>query len=162
MRTIAALVASVALAGCVTPPQTYEVQRVREYDQPRTVLWSRLMGYFTANRFQIKTVSEPDGVIHGDRERHFPQDAGNSERRAGFVGGYADCGDVFTSLPEGQRIELNVVLRDAGAGTRATVNAVFRESYFDLSGWGSEPPPRDCNSTGLLETEVLNAIGSVR
>lgn len=153
-------VVAALLAGCATAPQSYQVERVREYQAPREVLWSRLVSYFAGNQFQVKTISERDGVIHGEQERAFPQDASNSERRAGFIGGYADCGDVFTSMPEGQKIELNVVLLEtAQARTRVTVNALFRETYYDLSGWGSEPPPRVCNSTGVLERQILDRIG---
>jgi hypothetical protein len=157
MRAIALAAAAMILVGCTTAPKDFEVQRSRDYSAPRAAVWDRAVRYFANSQYQVKTISAPEGVIRGDRGRMFPQSAGDAERRAGFWNGYADCGNEFTSLPEGQSVEMTVVVREEAGRTRATVNTIFRETYFDISGWGA-PTPRDCNSTGVLEQQVLDAL----
>lgn len=146
----------VLVAGCVTSPQVFNVERSREYAQSKTVTWDRLIRWFATNNIQVKTIEKDSGIIYAERE---VTDASSSWWDRGRVANLADCGKDFWAVPQGQTIQMNVYVKDMGARSAATVNVTFREFYYPYSsGVGFGSPPQTCNSTGAIENRILDEL----
>ena len=151
---VLAIVAAIGLFGCSTPAQLFEVNNTRSFAAPKEVVWDRLIRYFATNNIQIKTLEKASGVIYAEREM---SGAATSWWERGKVGDMADCGKDFGSIPESQTIQLNVYVRELGpAQSQATVTVTFKELYNQRVGFGGAP--KACNSTGVLETKVLDTL----
>lgn len=149
-RTLAIAFAAAALTGCAIPPQNYMVNRVATVPVPKEVVWDRLVRFFALNSIQVKTIDKASGVIFA--ERQLAAAATGVDR--GLIGNYADCGAGFLDIPFMNMIQLNVYVREVGAGSEATVTTTFRQVFKP----GSPNQSTECNSTGILESEILAAL----
>lgn len=160
MRRIAVCLAIVMLCGCVTAPQMFQVNNVRQYPVSKDVLWDRVIRYFATSNIQVKTVAKDSGVIYA--ERLITGSVPTEWSARGRIGDLADCGKDFMAIPAAQAMQFNVYVRELGAGlSSATVTVTYVESYQGMNtmyGYYEPPPAVNCNSTGVLEGKVLDFI----
>lgn len=153
-RLVLAAVAA-SLAACTTPAQVFEVRNSREYQASKDQVWERLIRHFATNNIQIKTLEKASGVVYAEREF---EGASTAWWDRGRIGDLADCGKDFVSVPLAHSLQLNVFVADLPNNrASATVTVTFREIYDQKVGFGGAP--KTCNSTGKLETKILDALG---
>lgn len=149
-----AIVMSLAmmLTACVTEPQTFDVKNSRQYTQSKERAWDHLIQFFALNNIQIKTIDKSSGVIYAER-------AIGRAPSGGKIGDMADCGVSPLFPPISQAIQMNVYVQDLGAtASKATVTTTFTETRINALD-GKPVAPVQCNSTGVLEGHVLDAMG---
>lgn len=156
--------AAITLSGCATvPAQRFEVQSSRYYSKPYDDAWAALVRHFAVNQIGIRTIEKDSGLIVADSEVNSGSPgAATSDRTLaqGRIQDLADCGKDPTTLPYGYVIRLNVLARPELGGTLVTVNAQYRLLAASPNLFG--PPTllqRTCNSTGVLERAILDAVG---
>ena len=156
MRLLVAAALAVALSGCVTEAQVFEVKNTREFAASKDVIWSRLIKHFATNNIQIKTLEKASGVVYAEREF---EGADVAWWNRGKIGDLADCGKEFGAVPAAHSLQLNVFVAERDAGkTAATVTVTYKEILDQRAGFGG--PPRSCNSTGKLEAKILDALAA--
>lgn len=155
---VSLLLFAMLLAGCATPAQVYEFKNARDYAVTKDVLWDRLMRYFATSNIQIKTLEKSSGVVYAEKMLADAPPVTWDER--GKIGDMADCGKDMLTVPASHIVQFNVYVRDVPGSSRssATITASFRETYQDMSYTTGPPPPRSCNSTGLLERRILDIL----
>lgn len=138
----AALAAIMALSACGTPPKTYNFDRSNTYPVSKDEAWERLLTYFTSNNIQIKTIEKDSGVIYAER--------------ALVDASTADCGQGGLAVDVSRTGGLNVFVRSIGPKqTQVSVNSDYKITrMFD-----GQVMVTPCNSTGLLEGQILRSIG---
>lgn len=140
----AAVLAAALLAGCVTPPKPTAFDNSVTISRSKDAVWESLIGYFTANNIQVKTIEKDSGVIYAERMAF---DTG--------IGDLADCGKSAFEVDVGSTVGLNVFARSISASvTEVTVNAQFQVARMFDGQTRSYP----CLSKGRLEAEILAAI----
>ncbi len=139
---------ALAIASCVSPPDTYVVANQRIYQRPYDDVWQDLVGFFIDGRLQIKTAEKASGIIYAEYLRYRGDE-------------YADCGDIgLTEDIVGGSAALNVFVvppRQGITGTRLTVNTTFMQRRED----SGHTRTVDCNSTGLLEKNLLDYLDNI-
>lgn len=157
IRVTALCIAAMILAGCVTDPTVYAVERSRQYPDDKSVIWGRMLRYLETNRIAVMAIEKESGVITAHREFH---GAETSWGDRGHLSNVADCGKDFMAIPEGHTLKISALVIDDGARrSTASVIVTILENHIDASGWGANPPPpRECNSTGVLERDILNSL----
>lgn len=155
MRGVLAVsILAVSLAGCVTPPKSFDVKASREYAADKEQIWQNLMRFFATNSIQIKTLEKESGVVFAERSFQTPSDP-----TSGKIENWADCGVDTSSLAIGQSATMNVFVEAlAPDRARATVTTDFGETRQGI--WASNIIANvRCNSTGELEKFILDRIG---
>lgn len=129
-------------AGCATPPNIYTFDRTSTYPISKDEAWERLITYFTTNNIQIKTIEKDSGVIYAER--------------ALVDATIADCGQGGLAIDVARAGGLNVFVRSISPReTQVSVNSDYKITrMFD-----GQVMVTPCNSTGLLEGEILRSIG---
>ncbi len=129
------------LTSCATPPKPTQFEKSRTYALTKDQVWSNLLGYFTSNSIQIKTIEKASGVIYAERAVADPT--------------MADCGSAPLSMEFGRPATLNVFVKPVDSGhTQVTVNASFEVvRNFENTTWKDQ-----CLSTGVLERQILSSI----
>ena len=156
VRAVAVLAVAMALSGCVTSPGQYAVERTRAYNEPKSVIWSRLTRYLTDNEMRITTIEKASGTISAEREFY---GAETSWWDRGTLADVADCGKDFWLVPAGHTLQINSLVQGDAISSQLTVTVVVRENHLDMAGYGSVPPPTHCSSTGALERDILDDVG---
>lgn len=141
VRVFAALAVGAALTGCGTPPKSYSFDRSKTYPISKDEAWERLLGYFTSNNIQIKTIEKDSGVIYAER--------------AVVDAAIADCGDGGLAVDVARSGGLNVFVRSISAReTQVSVNSDYKITrMFD-----GQVIIGQCNSTGFLERQILSSV----
>lgn len=136
-----ATAAMIALAGCGTPPKDYTFEKTKTYAITKDQAWEQLLGYFTTNNIQIKTIEKDSGVIYAER--------------ALVDASIADCGQGGLAVDVARTGGLNVFVRAISATqTQVSVNS----DYKIMRNFDGQPVVSSCNSTGLLEGQILRSI----
>jgi hypothetical protein len=140
-NTLLAICACAAAVGCATPPATYSVSNSRTYDKSYDQVWESLVAFLATNNIQVKNIAKDSGVVYAER--------------ASFDATMADCGSPGLMIPEAKRATFNVFVTHTTAKPTVSVNATFEEvRRFDRT-----VQTVTCNSRGLLESRILDAIG---
>jgi hypothetical protein len=141
IRIAAAASAMAIVASCATPPKTYTFDKTRTYPISKDEAWERLLGYFTTNNIQIKTIEKDSGVIYAER--------------ALVDASIADCGDGGLTVDVSRSGGLNVFVRAISPNeTQVSVNSDYKITRtFD-----TQVIVTPCNSTGLIEGQILRSI----
>ena len=138
----AALAGALSLSACATPPKKIAFEKSRSYSLSKDAAWERLLGFFTSNNIQIKTIEKDSGVIYAERTL---SDAS-----------MADCGQNALAGEIGRPVTLNVFVRQVGEKTDVTVNTDFKViRIFDGATWSDQ-----CHSRGVLERSVLDHVAA--
>ena len=147
-RPSALALMALAIASCVSPPDTYVVANQRTYQRPYDNVWQDLMGFFIEERLQIKTAEKASGIVYAENLRYSGDE-------------FADCGDTgLTEDVVGGSAALNVFVeppRQGTTATRVTVNTTFMQRRED----SGHTRTVDCNSTGVLENNLLDYLGNI-
>ena len=141
MARLTTFIVSIALlAGCATAPEKHSFQNSRAYDKGFDEVWEKVVEYFATNNIEIKNIAKDSGVIYAER--------------TSFDNSVADCGSPGLSQVVGRTATFNVFVSDQDGATQVSVNSRFSEvRRFDYNNWNVE-----CNSRGVLEKTVLDAI----
>lgn len=140
-KIAAAVAATAMITSCATPPATYSFDRSNTYPISKDEAWERLLGYFTTNNIQIKTIEKDSGVIYAERSM--------------VDASIADCGEGGLAMDVNRAGGLNVFVRSISPReTQVSVNSDYKITrMFDGQLMVSQ-----CNSTGLIEGQILRAI----
>lgn len=139
-----ASIAAVLLTGCATAPMDHGVQNTRVYNEPKDLIWERVVEAFATSNLSIKAIEKDSGIISA--ERMFTASSGQS---------WADCGNPGLLIATGRTADLNVFVRPAAGGTSVTVNTRFSEARR----FGDNVSVAPCSSTGELERSLLDRFG---
>jgi hypothetical protein len=139
-----------ALAGCATaPPSNYAVNNTRTYPTSKDAMFERLLTVSTRNSMLVTSSDKRSGVLSFERSVLAPS-------RSGAVYDWADCGLVsLAERPISQLAEVNMVVEDAGAGSKVTINSRFSETRQDMS---HRSRRLECTTTGALEQQLLESF----
>jgi hypothetical protein len=103
------------------------------------------MAWFTSNQLSIKTIEKDSGIIYAEQI----DTSGTST--------IADCGQPGIDHPIERLGQLNVFVREIDAATtQMTINSTFIERR--MNGWTGAAKSATCVSTGVLESQILNAV----
>jgi hypothetical protein len=154
MKYGTAVLAAFTLSAC-TPslPEVFNIKKFEVIDSPQELVWDRLIRHFAVNNIQIKTIDRLSGVVYA--EKQFATPTIEWEGR-GKIGELADCGKSYTEIPFLDQLEMNVYVKALGAKTEVTVTTSFKQ-VFQPGGLRAQA---DCNSTGRLEREILDAMAA--
>jgi hypothetical protein len=135
-----------AMAGCATAPQTHQFQNTVTTSLPYDAAWSNIMDFFSSRNIQIKTIEKDSGIIYAEST--------TVDQR------FADCGNPGLAVPLQNTASFNVFVRPLDSElTQLTVNSQHKQ----LRQFGGYPPVVvDCNSTGSLETAILQSVGAAQ
>lgn len=128
------------LAACATPPEQHAFDKSRTFALSKDAVWDQLLNHFTSNNIQIKTIEKDSGVIYAETSL--------SDKSM------SDCGVSALVHEQGRPASLNVFVRPIGKQTQVTVNAKFQV----IRQYGSNIWRDECNSTGVLERQILGDI----
>lgn len=131
------------LAGCATPPKHYSVETSRTYNASYEHVWSRLIVFLAQRNIPLKAIAKDSGVIYAESLR--------------FDEGQADCGGAGMLKPIARLALLNVLVQPANGQQLVSVNINFTETRYNSFDYSSHPV--ECRSKGVVEKEILNAIG---
>lgn len=107
-----------------------------QYDQA----WENIVSFFASHNIQVKNIAKDSGVIYAETTR--------------FDNSMADCGTPGIFQVVGRRANFNVFVKHANSGPTVSVNTDFTETrQFEQN-----VTTVQCNSTGSLETMILNAV----
>ncbi len=153
----------VAAWGCgpsYTLPRSYDFANAREYDRPSEQLFNRAVEWFALAGIPIRNMDRPSGLIASD------YNLATSDTTI------CDCGqggkNIATLVIVSDRYaNFNLLLqRLSDTRTKATVTAKFYANLDRRQNTGTELGYQnysydriECNSTGALETELLDYMG---
>lgn len=135
-------VALLGLAGCATMPATYTVSNSRTYNQEYDAVWEKIVQFFASRNIPIKNIAKDSGVIYAEN--------------TSFDASYADCGTGGLMVPFAHRASINVFVTRSGEKPTVSVNTQFEE----MRRFDANTQTVRCNSKGVIEQAVLDAIGS--
>ena len=131
------------LAGCATPPKHYSVETSRTYNASYEQVWSRLIVFLAQRNIPLKAIAKDSGVIYAEALR--------------FDEGQADCGGAGMLKPITRLARFNVLVQPADGQQLVSVNINFTETRYNSFDHSSHSV--ECRSKGVVEKEILNAIG---
>ena len=155
------VVASFMFAGCAsyTPPQTYSFVNTREYDKTFDEVWGKVVQWFALSGNPVKNMDKASGFIATDYNLAIDNEA------------VCDCGKGGIGF--GQSITLKekmgnfnlLVQKLSDSKTKLTITAKFysiyenrQASYSAYSSATITTDKHECNSRGVLETEILDYV----
>ena len=138
--------------GCRSfePPKTYIFDKDKVVAQDFESVWTTLIQWFANDNKPIKTLDKSSGLISSELELESWQ-----YRK------YCDCGtpsgSETLSTPSAA---FNVFVVRVGDSTRITVNTTYETEVAAVNYFNYKTTrfKRKCRSTGLLETEILDAV----
>ncbi|MBU0473261.1 MAG: hypothetical protein KKF62_03780 [Bacteroidetes bacterium] len=142
--------------GCSTykPPKTYEVVKEMTYNKSFDDVWNLAIEWFANHGTPIKNMDKVSGFIATEYSL--------STRQMNCL----DCGSAGQNLFAVQRLDdprgnFNLLIKKIDDNNvKVTVNCFFKATsnvYFD--GKLNSSNTIDCNSTGLLEKEIVEYLG---
>lgn len=139
-RVIACVVLLIALGGCASAPAPRNIQKSRGYTTDQETMWNNVVRYLASQNYPVKTMEKASGVIFIERVR--------VDKR------YADCGNPGLAVVVSTNASVNVLVASGTQGTTVTVNTSYSQiRQFDRNVWTVQ-----CESTGMLERDILHAI----
>lgn len=143
MNSKAFVCMALGLAGCVTPAVKTDFRNSAVVARPEAQVWADLIGYFTSHQIQIRTIERDSGVIYAERALFDPV--------------FASCDHDPTLTEISGTVTMNVFVRPLSPNqTQVTVNADFHQ----IGTLGRTDYNLDCFSTGVLEAQILRAVGA--
>ena len=139
------LAAVLALAvACVTPRQTYEVDRSQGFPNPYIDVWGVVVELVTGD-YPVATIQSDQGL-----------GTIMTEEMATSASEALDCGSggLLVSLSD-HRVQLTFLVRETDAGTTVTINTNFTVLASSL---GDSMRRGPCSSTGILEASLHKRI----
>jgi hypothetical protein len=144
------------LLGCQQPQPTYIVERMRSYQQDKTLVWNKILQFLQANQITVRQSDFERGTIEADRLNY--QDAGWAYCELAIRTDRSS--DTARPRRARQRIDrslsLVIAVRETDAATDVTVDARFTERQ--IHPWRNLPFETGCVSKGVLEKALLDAI----
>lgn len=131
------------LAGCATPPKHYSVDTSRTYSASYEQVWSRLIVFLAQRNIPLKAIAKDSGVIYAEALR--------------FDEGQADCGGAGMLKPIARLARFNVLVQPADGQQLVSVNINFTETRYSSFDYSTHQV--ECRSKGVIEKDILNAIG---
>ncbi|MDP8051023.1 hypothetical protein QJU23_01125 [Pasteurella atlantica] len=132
---------SLGLVGCIVPPKEYQFDKSRQYTQSFNEVWTKITKFYALNNIDIKSIEKASGIIVAD--------VGTFDHTI------ASCKVIPFALDASSVGKLNTFVEKTQPIT-VTVNAKFSKTARMSDG---ATYPVECNSTGLLETQILDFIG---
>lgn len=140
------------------PPKKYDFEKERIYNVDYDTMWQRVVNMTSDMNMPIKNIDKNSGLIASDYNLS-----------TSTMSNIMDCGTPAESLDiykfEDPRANLNIVVsKVSGNKTKVKVNLFCktfysRYSYVNGQYYKAGSQMIDCNSTGKLETEILNYLG---
>lgn len=147
---LAAGVATFALTACASTPAVYEFDNSRTYDAEFDQTWEAVIDFFATNNIPIQTVERDSGIVYAERMYADPY--------SDIFTRNADCNRGIANATSSSAA-MNIFVRRAGGGrTNVSVNATYSQMIIPLMSY--TPTAITCQSTGVLETSILNTIQS--
>jgi hypothetical protein len=144
------------LLGCQQPQPTYNVERMRSYQQDKSLVWNKILQFLQANQITVRQSDFERGTIEADRLNY--QDAGWAYCELAIRTDRSS--DAARPRRARQRIDrslsLVIAVRETDAATDVTVDARFTERQ--IHPWRNLPFETGCVSKGVLEKALLDAI----
>ncbi len=140
LKKLLPLILAIGLVGCATPAKTYKFDKTRTYNQSFDQVWTKLVKYYAMNNIEIKNLDKASGIIVAEQ--------------ASFSPSLASCPSSFALIPLRNNVKLNVFIEHSHP-VKVTVNTKFTQVAKDLT---EQLHSVQCNSTGAIETEILNAL----
>lgn len=145
MPRIALMFGLLVAAGCQSFPERHAVDNQRTYQLTQAEAWSDVIAWLDASPLAVGKVDEAAGTIQA------------SAVYPGNNGGQADCGEDSSSPTIERRQQVAISMWPAdGGGTAVNVMSTVLEDR--RSGWDLSTITINCQSTGEMETSLLNAI----
>lgn len=130
------------LCGCPTAPVVHNVVRTSMVAAPAESAWDSVVDWITERNWSIKTIDKASGLVATEW-------ADSPER-------YVDCGSAPMASIHSTATRVNIRVRPREGQTEIVINAQFRQ----LRSLGDVSKMIECNSTGVLESEIRASIGS--
>lgn len=152
-----AIVFLLIFIGCAAkyqPPKTYDVVKEMTYDKSFDDVWSLAIEWFANHGTPIKNMDKSSGFIATEYS------LGTGQLNC------LDCGIPGENLLVAQRLDdprgnFNILIKKIDENkVKVTINCFFKATskvYFD--GRLTSTNSIDCNSTGLLEKEIIEFLG---
>lgn len=134
-------IALLTLWGCATPPVATQFDNTRVYAKSKDEVWTNLVAFFATQNIQIKTIEKDSGVIYAER--------------AAFDQNLADCGVDYLYQDIAKIASFNVLVIPRSGKIGVTVTSDFKVSRLGPYNATKISP---CESTGMLERQILNSI----
>lgn len=146
------------ITSCATyqPPKTYDFEKERVISKPFDETWGEIIEWFASYGSPIKNMDKNSGFIATE----FNLSVSNSED-------YFDCGQAGANISTFQKFEnpignFNILVKKIDdARTKIVVNTFFSVTvnYYQHINMKFEKSEKiNCNSTGVLEKELLDYI----
>jgi hypothetical protein len=142
--------------ACQPQPKVYDVERARTYAADKAVLWEGVLRFLQVNDIAVVSADPATGVIHAERTEY--QDAGWAYcERARIIDRSSDSRRPRRARPISRDLALEVAVRDSAGGAEVEPIARFTEQQHNR--WRNMPFTQPCQSTGVLERALLDALG---
>ena len=148
------------ISSCATyqPPKTYDFEKERIISKTFEETWGKIIEWYASYGSPIKNMDKTSGFIATE----FNLSAHNSTY-------YFDCGQEGADLGSYQKLEnpignFNILVkRIDDSKTKVVVNTFFsvtRKYYGHINNKFKKSEKINCNSTGVLEKELLDYISN--
>ena len=147
MKILVGLFAALALASCVSTPQSYDFDNSRIINKGYDETWASISRFFTSRSIQIKTIEKDSGLIYAER---IVQDGQSTKDE------FMECPSTFMMTVKSRMLQMNIFARPVSGGTEVTVNTNMTITLCNSYACVSDA----CNSTGRLETLLLDSVST--
>ncbi len=150
-HTSMAILLGLLLSSCSTykAAKTYTFDKTQVYSQDFDQVWSGIIEWFAEKNIPIRTIEKASGLIVTEYGLRVSDDI-------------CDCGQNGTYQKVKERTaSFNVFVRKVEAGTRVTITLFCSSKLSTSDLYGSGPASIsdvDCNSTGMIELELFDAL----
>ena len=141
----------VLVAGCATPPKTYEFDPVIVIDSDFDSVWSAVVEYFAIGSLPIDIIEKDSGIIVSSWMNASGSNIGKEDKT------YCDCGGSGLGIIHWSRGKFNVFVKpvaDGGTELRVTCNYQQRRELMDVY------KTVNCASTGYLEHQLHEYVSA--
>ena len=151
-KLILLLAVIIALTACAryTPPKQYRVIKERVYQATFDEVWSKIVKWFAVNNTPIKNIEKESGLIATDYGLAVSK-----------YSSYADCGDAgpLTKIIK-PTANFNVLVEKIEEyKTKVLITFVVKATVeYYISSNNYSYTDVECNSTGVLEKQILDYI----
>lgn len=150
LRLVCLSLITLTIIGCGSTPkvviQPFEKNTTTDKSFDKT--WSSLVRFFSSNDISISTIEKDSGIIQLEGER----------LTASLIQKYCDGRASFLNAVDSGTARGSVLVSEEDGFVTTDVNIRFSFTTVYL---GSNPPQyttRNCQSTGVFETAVLNSV----
>lgn len=148
LRILTVLASVVFATASATAPAKHNVQKSAKIGHDYDTTWAAVIDVFSDRGWAIANMEKDSGLITTDW-----MNLGDDESNV------ADCGSAPLAAFKVTQVRFNVRVKGGDGGSSVTVNTKFRqERKFDST---SQSAIVDCESTGLIEGEIQQAVNTV-